>query len=84
MMAAFFASSLGGDVEKIGDFQERKIRSHGSIFWHHLLGAMLKHKLFSTTWGDVTQNDDVQSKKTALRGCKRFSLRALGGDVKIF
>ena len=30
-MVAFFIISRG-DVKKIGDFQERKIRSHGSIF----------------------------------------------------
>ena len=41
-MVLFFASPLGGDVEKIGDFQRTQIRSHGSIFWHHLLGAMLR------------------------------------------
>ena len=41
----FLASPLGGDVEKISDlaiFKNGKIRSHGSIFWHHLLGAMLR------------------------------------------
>ena len=31
-MVAFLASSLGGDVEKISDFQDRKIRSLGTLF----------------------------------------------------
>ena len=37
-------SPLGGVVEEIGHFQRRmlSIRSHGSFFWHHLLGAMLR------------------------------------------
>ena len=42
MVAIFLASPLGGDVEKINDFQEGNTRSHGSIFWHHLLEAMLR------------------------------------------
>ena len=36
------ASPLGGDVEEIGHVQKGKIRSHGSFFLHHLLGAMLR------------------------------------------
>ena len=51
------ASPLEGDVEKIGDFLEGQIRSHGNIFWHHLLGAMLNHKLSSTTWGGAMRRD---------------------------
>ena len=37
-------SPLGGVVEEIGHFQRGmlSIRSHGSFFWHHLLGAMLR------------------------------------------
>ena len=38
MVPFFLASPLGGDVEKIGDFQKRKRRSHGTICW----GAMLR------------------------------------------
>ena len=36
------ASPLGGDVEKIGNFQSGKSRSHGTIFLYHLLGAMMR------------------------------------------
>ena len=39
MVAFFLASPLGGDVEKIGDFQDWKIRSHGSIFLASPLGG---------------------------------------------
>ena len=42
MVALFLASPLGGDVEKIGDFQGRKIRSHGSIFFVSPLGAIMR------------------------------------------
>ena len=38
----FFASPLGGDVKKIGDFQVGKYVHMVSFFWHHLLGAMLR------------------------------------------
>ena len=39
MVAFFFASPLKGDVEKIGEFQEGKIRSHGSFFLASPLGG---------------------------------------------
>ena len=38
----FFSSSLRGDVEKIDHSHRRKIRSHGTTSWHHLLTAMLR------------------------------------------
>ena len=38
----FWASPLEGDVEKFGDFQSGKIRSHGSIFGITYLEAMLR------------------------------------------
>ena len=41
-----------------------------------LLGAMLKHIFFDNMGGDLTQNDDFQSKSTTLQVCKRFSLCA--------
>ena len=39
-MNCFWHHLLRGDVEKIGEFQDEKIRSHGSNFLYHLLGAM--------------------------------------------
>ena len=39
MVPFFLASPLGGDVEKIGDFQAGRIRSHGSIFLASPLGG---------------------------------------------
>ena len=39
MVPIFWHHLLGGDVEEIGNFQEGKIRSHGSIFLASPLGG---------------------------------------------
>ena len=51
MVAIFLASPLKGDVEKIGEFQEGKIRSHGSFFLASPLG------------GDVEKIGNFQERK---------------------
>ena len=43
MVAFFLVSPLGGGVEEIGDFQDGKIRSHGTIFLHHPFGGMSRN-----------------------------------------
>ena len=56
------ASPHGGDVEEIGNFQERKIRSHGTIFSH---GRNFLASLFG---GDVEEIDNFQERKTRSHG----------------
>ena len=58
------ASPLWGDVEKISDFQERKIRSHGTFFGKYF------HMVFfsSPLGGDVEKISDFQSRKIRSHG----------------
>ena len=50
------ASPLGGDVEEIGNFRRRKIRSHGSIFF------------CITSWGDNEKIGEFQEREIRSHG----------------
>ena len=58
---------LGGDVEEIGHFQKRKLRSHGTIFFTSLL---------ILCGGDLEEMIDFQNGKQRLQGSKRFSKKS--------
>ena len=65
MVAFLGASPLGGDVEKIGDFQRREICSHGTMFLTSPLGGdvekignyqKIKYVFGNTYWGRWWEN----------------------------
>ena len=58
----FLSSPLGGDVEEIGNFERRKIRSHGIFFSH---GSIF---LASPLWGDVEELGNFHERKIRSHG----------------
>ena len=85
-MVTFFGITSWGRCWENRPFSKMKIRSHGSIlFLHHLLGAMLKHKLFRQHGGRCDAKWRVSKADNGFAGVQIvFALGALGGDVKIF
>ena len=63
MVPFFWHHRLGGDVEKIGEFQDEKIRSHGGKFLASPLG------------GDVEEIGNFQERKILSHGTIFFGQR---------